>query len=133
MNLVDGSTEEVVSQTCAPVQGICPAGWHIPSFEEWYELARYATYKNDGAFGVGLKAETGWRTRPNYDDMFGFSASPVTWTTNKNAYFVTSDATVAGSILFMGNGINFEYTSDSPNIITNGLKSRSYSVRCVKD
>lgn len=133
MNLVHGTKDEVVSQTCAPVQGICPAGWHIPSLEEWHELARYATYKNDGAFGVGLKAETGWRTRPNYDDMFGFSATPVTWTTKENAYFVTSDASGSGSSVAIFYGINFYYNYDSPEIIRSTMKGRSYSVRCVKD
>ncbi len=133
MNLVHGTKDEVVSQTCAPVQGICPAGWHIPSLEEWHELARYATYKNDGAFGVGLKAETGWWTRPNYDDMFGFSASPVTWTTDEAAYFVTSDASGSGSSVVIFYGINFYYSHDSPEIIRSTMKGRSYSVRCVKD
>ena len=132
MNLAHGTKDEVISQTCAPVQGICPAGWHIPSLEEWSELARYATYKNDGAFGVGLKAESGWLTKPNFDDMFGFSASPVTWTTKKDAYFMASDASANASSLLMANGINFDNTSDSPYVITNGF-SRSYSVRCVRD
>lgn len=133
MNLVHGTKDEFVSQTCAPVQGICPAGWHIPSLEEWHELARYATYKNDGAFGVGLKAETGWWTRPNYDDMFGFSASPVTWTTDEAAYFVTSDASGSGSSVVIFYGINFYYNYDSPEIIRSTMKGRSYSVRCMKD
>ena len=133
MNLVHGTKDEVVSQTCAPVQGICPAGWHIPSLEEWHELARYATYKNDGAFGVGLKAETDWLTRPNFDDMFGFSAAPVTWTTKENAYFVTSDASGSGSSVAIFYGINFYYNYDSPEIIRSTMKGRSYSVRCVKD
>lgn len=133
MNLVHGTKDEVVSQMCAPVQGICPAGWHIPSLEEWHELARYATYKNDGAFGVGLKAETDWLTRPNFDDMFGFSAAPVTWTTKENAYFVTSDASGSGSSVAIFYGINFYYNYDSPEIIRSTMKGRSYSVRCVKD
>ena len=48
-------------------RGICPAGWHIPTREEWKKLADYAEN------GVALKSEAGW----DGTDLFGFAALPA--------------------------------------------------------
>jgi len=60
-------------------KGICPAGWHIPSNEDWNVLMKFINSRCsddrdcDGA-GTKLKATIGW-TSPSTDD-FGFSALP---------------------------------------------------------
>ncbi len=72
------------------VQGICPAGWHIPTDEEWKVLEGTV----DSEYGVGdpewdkfnffrgydaaynLKADTGWAYNGNGCDAFGFSLLP---------------------------------------------------------
>lgn len=33
-----------------PVQGVCPAGWHIPTAEEWNELFSYVAKETDGYY-----------------------------------------------------------------------------------
>jgi uncharacterized protein (TIGR02145 family) len=65
----------------------CPAGWHLPSNEEWDRLFYFAggvsgkksPYKSMAA-GKYLKAKSGWndyeRKSGNGDDRFGFSALP---------------------------------------------------------
>ena len=118
---------------CAPVQGICPAGWHVPMIEEWSQLFLYVMYNNGGlGYGVGLKAETDWYALQWYKqaDQFGFSAAPVTWTQNQIAYFATAETRKSG--LQENFEIKFEYGSGYPTLYSEG-GSRTYSVRCVKD
>ena len=64
---------------------VCPAGWHLPSDQEWDLLALYISVKKgpfdkggDDWFGVGehLKALTGWGAGYNGTDDFGFSGLP---------------------------------------------------------
>ncbi|MDR2594070.1 MAG: hypothetical protein LBC87_04795, partial [Fibromonadaceae bacterium] len=57
-------------------QGICPAGWHIPSDAEWTTLENFV---GDYA-GIKLKAKSGWDSSNgvsgNGNDMYGFAALP---------------------------------------------------------
>jgi len=55
-----------------PYQGICPKGWHLPSYEEWVELLDYVGYRD----GLKLKTTSGWDTK-NGTDEYGFSAKPA--------------------------------------------------------
>jgi uncharacterized protein (TIGR02145 family) len=65
---------------------ICPAGWHLPSREEWGELAIAAggtgTYGTSGTAGTKLKLTGGWgcwwasTSVPLGTDDYGFSALP---------------------------------------------------------
>jgi len=71
------------------VQGICPAGWHLPTDEEWKVLEGAV----DSQYGIGdlewdigwdrgldagtnLKTTTGWYYNGNGTDLFGFSGLP---------------------------------------------------------
>jgi uncharacterized protein (TIGR02145 family) len=82
-------------------QGICPAGWHIPTFDEWTILERFICMDqgnedcekhflweeekkeyvyhdafrgtNEGSF---LRASYGWLQHDRDDDIYGFSALP---------------------------------------------------------
>jgi uncharacterized protein (TIGR02145 family) len=47
----------------------CPAGWRIPTREDWSDLVEAA---GDNAAGTKLKSKTGW----NGTDDLGFSATP---------------------------------------------------------
>lgn len=73
------------------VQGICPNGWHVPSDDEWTQLANYlSSYyicgSNNTHIAKSLAASSGWNTCSDactvgYDQDFnnstGFSAFPV--------------------------------------------------------
>ncbi|MCL1957549.1 MAG: hypothetical protein FWF63_09520 [Fibromonadales bacterium] len=62
---------------------VCPAGWHLPSDEEWDELIRFtdgisgteSPYQSETA-GKYLKAKSGWSNYGNGEDKFGFAALP---------------------------------------------------------
>jgi len=57
---------------------ICPTGWHLPSHEEWVDLA--AAAGDDVKAGEKLKAKSGWYVGQggygNGTDEFGFAALP---------------------------------------------------------
>lgn len=51
-----------------PVQGVCPAGWHIPTAEEWNELFSYVAKETDGYYvREALYTYSRWN---DYDDEF---------------------------------------------------------------
>jgi uncharacterized protein (TIGR02145 family) len=121
------------------VQGICPAGFHIPSDVEWTVLTEYVgDYKK-------LRTTSGWDARyenSNYviyngTDDYGFSALPAgrryydSRFTNVgyNGYWwsATEKGTNSTSALIR-NG------AEDKNIGLDGdRKSNMYSLRCVKD
>jgi len=55
----------------------CPAGWHLPSDEEWTALTDFVG--GEDTAGTKLKSKTGWPTDKGYKaatDDYGFSALP---------------------------------------------------------
>ena len=56
-------------------EGVCPAGWHLPSLVEWNVLI-YALGGNDSA-GKALKSVPGWNSVILGSDDYGFSALPA--------------------------------------------------------
>ena len=65
------------SNSPSGVQGVCPAGWHIPSRNEWSTLVSYV---GSSTSGKKLKSTAGWNDYKeksgNGTDDFGFSALP---------------------------------------------------------
>ena len=70
------------SNTCASQvqtrhQGICPAGWHVPSDAEWTALINFVG--GESTAGTKLKYWSGWNTSGGYipgTNDYGFSALP---------------------------------------------------------
>jgi uncharacterized protein (TIGR02145 family) len=63
--------------TPSGVQGVCPAGWHLPSDGEWDVLM--TAVGGDATAGTKLKSEEGWNTGSGYipgTDDYGFAALP---------------------------------------------------------
>jgi len=148
MALPDSCNSKSCSDQIQPKhRGICHIGWHIPSKEDWGELLRYVddstgTSNPYSSLTAGryLKATSGWN---NYNgnsgnglDTYGFSALPggygysssnfynigsygYWWSANEN------DNRNASSRI-MG------HSDDEVDYFTS-LKSRMYSVRCVRD
>ena len=129
----DFNADTLKARLCEPVQGICPAGWHVPSLDEWSRLFQYVSYHNDGTgYGGSLKAETGWYAKSREKDLFGFSVAPVSWITNETTYFATSDIFAKATIRRMPM-VKFTYSLANPEIKGDIVDDRSISVRCVKD
>ena len=56
------------------VQGICPEGWHLPSYDEWDTLIDSVGGKDRA--GMVLKSRNGWSENKG-SDAYGFSALPA--------------------------------------------------------
>ncbi|MCB9496217.1 MAG: hypothetical protein H6686_04945 [Fibrobacteria bacterium] len=57
------------------VQGLCPAGWHLPTQGEWEELAN--SVGTDPKHTRNLKSVSGWPPLANGSDAHGFRALPA--------------------------------------------------------
>jgi uncharacterized protein (TIGR02145 family) len=126
-------------------QGVCPAGWHLPSLAEWNVLMKFVNPSctgNDGCAGVGakLKATSDWNSNygnsGNGTDDFGFSALPG------------GDGIPDGSLIDVGNNGNWwsasesdannahflymRYNSDYAGLF-NFDKNLLFSIRCVRN
>ena len=120
------------------VKNACPSGWHLPSQEEWMELA-------DSLGGVqiagGSLKESGtehWQS-PNTDatNISGFTALPAGafdhnsggYDRGKSTYFWSSTEIENGSIVF----IQLKHDQEDIVFFENCICDRAFSIRCIKD
>ena len=100
--------EELRPQLCTPIQGVCPAGWHIPSMLEWQKLFDYAEKNGLGRdYGIGLKNK---------------------W----NYQYAVSEAGVNGEKINIAYGVN-PYSGNSYEYARYYFQRTFFSVRCVMD
>ena len=57
------------------VQGICPNGWHLPTYDEWMTLFKFSCGVTNAS--KELRSQTGWYDNGNGWDTDGFSALPA--------------------------------------------------------
>ena len=77
---VDNPLDCGYDKTCGlsgKVQGVCPEGWHLPSYDEWNTL--FTAVGGQSTAGKVLKSQTGWTAYDGItnEDAFGFSALPA--------------------------------------------------------
>ncbi len=136
-------------------RGICPEGWHVPSYSEWFTLQYYLLSRNEyvcaypqveftiEAIGKALAAQTGWRDTtlacdPGNDlaanNATGFSALPA-------GFYFDSYARVGNSATFWSStrtsNFPFGFILNSENSIGTFRSwddpDNCFSVRCVRD
>lgn len=118
------------------VQGVCPAGWHVPSAAEWNLLGETLGGAQTAGGALKESGSSHW-VAPNTaaDNASGFTALPAGYLKNgqfagrgTDACFWTSSADGAGSASYRqllsasGSLYDFSYS-----------RSSGHSVRCVKD
>lgn len=123
---------------------LCPAGWHLPTDEEWTILETFV--ENDGhsgTEGTALKSTSGWYNSGNGTDDYGFSALPggkrnslaerPSW--NGMFIYIGNDGNWWSSTEYDSSRAYFRCLSDYNNIVDcwRNIKSQGFSVRCVKD
>ena len=135
--------DEAMQYTTTPgLQGICPAGWHLPTDVEWTTLTIFLG--GESAAGGKLKS-TG-----TIEVGTGLWYSPNTGATNESGFTVVP----AGNRVANGTSVNIGYndylwsSTTTPSVFAwlrtiyfdesslgraNGLKKYGLSVRCLKD
>ncbi len=116
---------------------ICPAGWHIPSKEDWQQLV---TYLGDSLNAGGMLKETGTRywQDPNTgaDNISGFSALGAGIRYFQGTFSSLLDYSAIWSATASDDAgqwfIGLYYGSSSASF---GHRKRTYglSIRCIKD
>jgi len=136
------------------VQGICPAGWHLPSNFEWMGLEDYVGYHNDYHCGTDINniaramaSKDGWHT----DFMTHGQPCCIVEnlsTNNATGMSVLPAGDFNGTYAGFGTDCGFWTASDGSDVsspihhfyYTNAMieinctpKEAAYSVRCVKN
>jgi len=129
--------EESSNANPSGVQGVCPAGWHVPSYAEWTELTDYL----GGASVAGGKLKeagtTHWRS-PNTGatNETGFTALPGGHR-NSNGTFINIGDNGYWWSATESNATNAWHRVMNDNnsyvIRLNYYKEVGFSVRCVRD
>ena len=118
----------------APVRGVCPESWHLPSKSEWETL--FTAVGGESTASKVLKSTSGWNGNGNGTDDFGFSALSAGYRfvrgdydlEGSNAYFWSSTENDNNRAILMS------LNSNDGNAILNGnYKFLGLSVRCLKD
>ena len=114
---------------CAAMNA-CPAGWHLPTDADWFNLVQ--TADGQEIAGEKLKSQTGWNDNGNGTDEFGFSAMPGGYGRSDHRVFIGIGwssfwwgATELGAWI-MGSG----YEGVEAHVIGSDA---GLSVRCVRD
>jgi uncharacterized protein (TIGR02145 family) len=119
-------------------QGVCPAGWHLPSFYEWQALVYYVNERSYNSSAKELKSTSGWVASGT--DDFGFSALPGGMRntdgrfddTLRRSYWWT--ASEASDVTFRNSqAMDFHIWENYDVGRRDSDKSNGYSVRCLMD
>jgi uncharacterized protein (TIGR02145 family) len=118
---------EAMQYTATPgAQGICPSGWHIPTYAEFQTLS--AAVGGDGNALKAIGQGTGTNTSGFSAMLGGIYDYSGGYFISGDAYFLTSTESDVSNIsfllLFAGNSTIYFNTSQ---------KANAFSVRCVKD
>ena len=122
--------------TCSakePVRGICPEGWHLPSYAEWKTL--FTAVGGEYVAGILLKSKSGWFSGDGMDGS-GFSVLPAGYRSGygyydnagKYAYFWSS--TEYSSYTAYRWYFCYDYEGVASSYYD---EDRGYSVRCLRD
>ena len=124
---------------------VCPAGWHLPTDEEWQQLEiaiGINPYEvgEDGSRGTNegtkLKAISGWNNNSNGTDDFGFSALPGGFCGYRGVFYNIGFESYWWSATESNDGhVYCRILSDDTAVLRtkNFYPGYQMSVRCVKD
>lgn len=128
---------------------LAPAGWHIPSNEEWQELEKNVSiyYYKSGSLAKILASTTLWKPSGStgavgnklYENNYsGFSAIPGGCRTNSKGSFSKIDSVGVWWSSSQTDSVRLAWTLSIKNNQSTvdrvkNLKWRGYSVRCIKD
>ena len=128
--------------SCELSSQVCPAGWHLPSISDWFELYNFIVLMG-GDPQSGLRAKDGWLDYSdnvnNGTDVLGFTALPGGIMYGENSY---GSATQEAWFWYAQDCSLNEYealylSSEETNFVSSSVSggkiTDAYSVRCIKD
>jgi uncharacterized protein (TIGR02145 family) len=132
MGMMRGAAAD--NKAVGTTQGICPVGWHIPTFDEWNSLIDYL---GEPVSGVKLKeaGETHWQKGNVASNESGFTALPGGMWDGYSLGLLHSHAlfwTASNDQSAHYYGIQFEYNAEKGRFLLWQTKE-ALSVRCVKN
>jgi len=123
-------------------QGICPAGWHIPSDTDWCSLAQFIdptvncnTTSTGTDIGLKMKSTSNWNSGGNGTNVSGFRALPAGSVISEDFdelgesanFWTSTESNINKSwnweLWYASQHIERDYTG----------KTAGFSVRCIKD
>lgn len=129
------------------IQGICPVGWHIPTYDDFATLIRNIGFKVGNQLPCSpLKSTYGWHDGKNGSNAYGFNLLPAG--KGDKGYYPGAETfdKITDRVHFWGSDSSAFYmyvfgcwTSDYPlrNYISRTIRKmgflEAYSVRCIKD
>jgi len=127
-------------------RGICPAGWHIPSQEDWDTLIVFVDPSPTCPTGISycwgdatkLKAKSSWANNDNGTDDYGFSALPGGVGSSNSKFADVGYRSIWWTPKEDPSSVNWAFRREislyGDRLTTdNNSKSALYSVRCIKD
>jgi len=149
---------EAMNYTTSTTQGICPEGWHVPTSQEWDNLAgptgyintNYPNYLCNGGNGKAFASNYGWDLDTNtctvgnnqeINNTTEFNALPVGFYVPSSPYYSWGFYARNGVTFFWSSSTNpfsylfyyleYDLITFSPDAISSA--DRGYSIRCLKD
>ena len=121
------------------VRGICPEGWHLPSYDEWETL--FTAVGGSSKAGTALKSQTGWKSQTGDAadrDAYGFSALPAGRRNGGGNFINAGDyANFWSASQYEGNSYSayyvFLYYYDEKARRDYLNKGHGFSVRCLQN
>ncbi len=116
-----------------PVRGICPEGWHLPTKTEFETL--FAAVGGQSIAGKVLKSLSGWDSRGNGTDAYGFAALPAGlyngdfWYPGSYAYFWSASQPNKD----IAYNMYLDFAEDRAHLNSDYRKYYAFSVRCLRD
>lgn len=128
--------------SCELSSQVCPAGWHLPSISDWFELYNFIVLMG-GDPQSGLRAKDGWLDYSdnvnNGTDVLGFTAIPGGIMYGENSYgsatqeawfWYAQDCSLNEYEAFYLSSEEVNFVSSS---VSGGKITDAYNVRCIKD
>lgn len=128
--------------SCELSSQVCPAGWHLPSISDWFELYNFIVFMGENPQS-GLRAKNGWLDYSdnvnNGTDVLGFTALPGGIMYGANSYGSASQeawfwyAQDCSLNEYEALYLSSEETNFVTNSVSGGKITDAYSIRCIKD
>ena len=139
---------EAICTATAPIKGVCPDGWHLPSKSEWETLFKVTNLRYNETTDLGdnfmggaaLSTTKGWYKNSRYGvtgtDVYGFSALPAGYRSRGGLFDDILIKTYFWSSTEYGDGNAYDaYLSfgDLVELYHGFHKYSALSIRCIKD